>query len=163
MLYVIFLSVTSTVLLWIQVEDKINKLRSESKYKSSRVKQERSRSSKKNSKPRKSFRSGLFGMNNDYALRNKVEDLNQNDVRDWNWRDQIDYNYLESPWIGKNEINDFQYQGDSIWFSWRQNLHLFAADCVRERDRGEGADEDDGAALLDALGKILYKELLQCF
>ena len=33
-----------------------------------------------------------------------------------------------------------------------QTKLLFPADRVRERDRGKGADEDDGAALLDALG-----------
>ena len=74
------------------MEDKIDKLRSDSKYKSSRVKQERSRSSKKNSKPRKSFRSGLFGIYNDHKFWNKLEDLNQKDIRDWNWRDHIDLN-----------------------------------------------------------------------
>ena len=39
----------------------------------------------------------LFGTNNDYALGIKLEDINQNDIRDWNWRDQIDYNGLERP------------------------------------------------------------------
>ena len=35
-------------------------------------------------------------------------------------------------------------------------LNLISADCVREGNRGERADEDDGAASLDALGEISW-------
>ena len=44
-----------------------------------------------------------------------------------------------------------------------QKKLLFAADRVREGDRGEGADEDDGAALLDALGQIFFYSAFMIF
>ena len=34
-------------------------------------------------------------------------------------------------------------------------MMMIPADRVREGDRGEGADEDDGASFMDALGEIL--------
>ena len=46
-----------------------------------------------------------------------------------------------------------------IWFFKRflKKLKLILADCVREGNRGERADEDDGPASLDALGEISWR------
>ena len=42
------------------------------------------------------------------------------------------------------------------FYRFLRKLNFISADCVREGDRGEGADEDDGSASLDALGEISF-------
>ena len=42
------------------------------------------------------------------------------------------------------------------FYRFLRKLNFISADCVREGNRGERADEDDGFASLDALGEISW-------